>query len=31
VDKGDCWRMARPMCRLCYTFEESSNIRSAII
>jgi hypothetical protein len=23
VDRGDCWRMARPMCRLCYTLEEN--------
>jgi hypothetical protein len=23
VDRGDCWRMARPMCRPCYTLEES--------
>ena len=24
MDKGDCWRMAKPMYRLCYTLEESS-------
>jgi hypothetical protein len=23
VDRGDCWRTARSMCRLYYTFEES--------
>jgi hypothetical protein len=23
VDRGDCWRTARPMCRLCYTLEEN--------
>jgi hypothetical protein len=31
VDRGDCWRMARSMCRLSYTLEESSNIRSVVI
>jgi hypothetical protein len=23
VDRGDCWRTVRPMCRLCYTLEKS--------
>jgi hypothetical protein len=23
VDRGDCWRTARPMCRPCHTLEES--------